>query len=163
MADFESRNVIRPSKEKVEELSARLAEKPDLKGPGSSEVKSRSEDFRATPERKPREDLPRDDVETKKEVATTALQGLSAKDQAEVASQIQGPTQQVTNLIWQIIVGTFAAVVSLFGIGLLYVAILPPLSGSDSTQVLLPVFTSIAGILAGFILGRASKRGTTRS
>jgi hypothetical protein len=39
------------------------------------------------------------------------------------------------------------------------VSIWPPPRDANPTQVMLPVFTSIAGILAGFISGRASAGG----
>lgn len=92
----------------------------------------------------------------KKDIATKAFQDLSPKDRQDVAGN---PTQQVTDKIWLTIVRTFSAVLFASAIGLLYVSIWPPQGESNPTQVMLPVFTSIAGILAGFIGGRASTGG----
>jgi hypothetical protein len=91
-------------------------------------------------------------VQVRKDVATTAVQGLSAKDQAEVAGQLQGPTQQVTNRIWQIIVWAFS-IVFVLGTGALIVGVF---INPQQLQILVTVFTTVAGILAGFISGRAS-------
>src|SRR5215203_3952719 len=92
----------------------------------------------------------------KKDVATRALQDLSSKDRQDVAGN---PSQQVTDKIWLTIVRTFSAVLFASALGLLYVSIWPPQGETNPTQVMLPVFTSIAGILAGFIGGRASAGG----
>lgn len=99
------------------------------------------------------QDLPQED---KKDIAVRAFQDLSAKDKQDVAGN---PSQYVTDQIWLTIVRTFAAVLVASALGLLFVSIWPPESESNPTQVLLPVFTSIAGILAGFISGRASAGG----
>jgi hypothetical protein len=95
-------------------------------------------------------------TEDRKDIATRAFHDLSAKDRQDIAGN---PSQRVTDIIWLMTVGTFAAVLLLSAITLLYVSINPPASGTDSIQVILPVFTSIAGILAGFIGGRASAGG----
>lgn len=94
--------------------------------------------------------------EEKKNIAISAVQTLPPEQKQEVQKAAGNPSQKVTDQIWLMVVGTFSAVLLISGIGLLYVAIWPPPGGSNSTQVLLPVFTSIAGILAGFISGRAS-------
>ena len=92
----------------------------------------------------------------RKDIATRAFQDLTAKDRQDVAGN---PSQYVTDQIWLTIVRTFSAVLFFSAIGLLYVSIWPPQGESNPTQVMLPVFTSIAGILAGFIGGRASAGG----
>jgi len=95
-------------------------------------------------------------AEDRKDIAVRAFHDLSAKDQQDVAGN---PSQRVTDMIWLMVVGTFSAVLLVSAIGLLFVAIFPPQGNTDAVQVMLPVFTSIAGILAGFIGGRASAGG----
>lgn len=95
-------------------------------------------------------------AEDRKDIAVRAFQDLSPKDQQDVAGN---PSQRVTDMIWLMVVGTFATVLFVSAIGLLYVSIFPTKGNPDAVQVLLPVFTSIAGILAGFIGGRASAGG----
>jgi hypothetical protein len=92
----------------------------------------------------------------RRDVAISAVQTLPEAEKQQVRQAAGDPSQQVTDRIWMVVVGTFAAVLFISALALLYVAVWPPKGGSDSTQVLLPRFTSIAGILAGFISGRAS-------
>ena len=99
-------------------------------------------------------------VDAKKEIATTALQMLSPDKQQEVIGQIQGPTQKVSDRIWQWIVGAFA-IVFVGGSGTLVASVF--FLDVAQIQVLLTVFTTVAGILAGFISGRASASERTRS
>jgi hypothetical protein len=99
-------------------------------------------------------DLPEED---QKDVAGRTIQELKPKDRLDVFGN---PSQVVTDKIWLTIVRTFAAVLLVSAIALLYVSIWPPPGDANSTQVMLPVFTSIAGILAGFISGRASASGS---
>src|SRR5215212_9871267 len=100
------------------------------------------------------------DVDAKKEIATTALQMLPPDKQQEVIGQIQGPTQKVSDRIWQWIVGAFA-IVFVGGSGTLVASVF--FLEVAQIQVLLTVFTTVAGILAGFISGRASASERTRS
>ena len=95
-------------------------------------------------------------VDAKKEIATTVLQTLSPEQQQQVIGQLQGPTQKVSNRIWQWVVGAFA-IVFVGGSGTLVASVffLPV----EQIQILLTVFTTVAGILAGFISGRASASG----
>jgi len=68
------------------------------------------------------------------------------------------PTQRVTDRIWQIIVWAFAIVFVLNSLALILAVFrLEP----EHVQILLTVFTTVAGILAGFISGRASSGGTS--
>src|SRR5215210_1471665 len=95
-------------------------------------------------------------VDAKTEIATTALQMLPPDKQQEVIGQIQGPTQKVSDRIWQWIVGAFA-IVFVGGSGTLVASVF--FLEVEQIQVLLTVFTTVAGILAGFISGRASASG----
>jgi hypothetical protein len=99
-------------------------------------------------------------VDAKKDIATTALQMLPPDKQQEVIGQIQGPTQKVSDRIWQWIVGAFA-IVFVGGSGTLVASVF--FLDVAQIQVLLTVFTTVAGILAGFISGRASASERTRS
>src|SRR5215208_5221199 len=98
-------------------------------------------------------------VDAKKEIAATVLQTLSPEQRQEVIGQVHGPTQKVSDRIWQWVVGAFA-IVFVGGSGPLAASVffLPV----EQIQVLLTVFTTVAGILAGFISGRASASGGTR-
>ena len=72
------------------------------------------------------------------------------------------PTQPVTDRIWQIIVWAFAIV--LVGVVVALIAAifwLDTVQQAEHIQILLTVFTTAAGILAGFISGRASSSGTS--
>jgi hypothetical protein len=92
------------------------------------------------------------DPDTRKSVALEVGRSLTSQDQRDVASSLL-PTQGVMNRIWLIIVGTFA-VVFLVSAFTLCGAVLWGVS--TNIQTLLTVVTTIAGILAGFISGRAS-------
>src|SRR5918994_972955 len=92
--------------------------------------------------------------ETKKTVATEMARALSPEDQADLVGRLQGPTQQITNQIWQIIVWTFAIVLVL-SVGALIVAAFWTERAGTNIQILLTVVTTVAGILAGFVSGRA--------
>src|SRR5215203_3540346 len=91
-------------------------------------------------------------AQARKDIATAAIQGLSSKDQAAIARQLQTPSQLVTNRIWQWIVAAFA-IVFVGGTGALIVGVF---INPQQLQILVTVFTTVAGILAGFISGRAS-------
>ncbi len=91
--------------------------------------------------------------ETKKDVANAAMNGLSAQDSEEVAGRFL-PDQAVTNKIWLTIVRTFAVV--LLGALLALIAGVFTDVENAQVQILLTVFTTVAGILAGFVSGRAS-------
>ena len=93
--------------------------------------------------------------ETKKMVATEMARALSPEDQADLVGRLQGPTQQITNRIWQVIVWTFAIVLVL-SVGALIVAAFWTERAGTNIQILLTVVTTVAGILAGFVSGRAS-------
>jgi len=85
-----------------------------------------------------------------------AARTLPAEDRKDLSS-ILAPSQPVTDWIWRVIVLAFAFVLVL-AVATLCAAILWQ-PGSD-VQTLLTVITTVAGILAGFISGRASVGGT---
>jgi hypothetical protein len=99
-------------------------------------------------------------VDAKKEIAATALQTLSLRDQEDIIGQVLGPSPKISDRIWQWVVGAFA-IVFIAGSGALITSVffLPV----EQIQVLLTVFTTVAGILAGFISGRASASGSSRT
>ncbi len=101
-----------------------------------------------------------DAVDAKKEIATTVLQTLSPEQRQEVIGQVQGPTQKVSDRIWQWVVGAFA-IVFVGSSGTLVASVF--FLEVAQIQVLLTVFTTVAGILAGFISGRASASERTRA
>ena len=79
---------------------------------------------------------------------------------AEVPALV--PTQPVTDRIWQIIVWAFAIVlVGVAGALIAAIFLLETVQQAEHIQILLTVFTTAAGILAGFISGRASSSGTS--
>jgi len=97
--------------------------------------------------------LPAGATDARKDVAKEALQSLPAQDQADIAESLgQGPDQQVTNKIWLTVIRSFCIVFILAAI-MLFVSVY---MGLDNTQLVLTVFTTVTGVLAGFISGRAS-------
>jgi hypothetical protein len=95
-------------------------------------------------------------VGAKKEIAVAAMQTLPAEAQEELFAQLQGPSRKVSDRIWMMIVASFA-IVFVGGTAALVAAVF--LLQAEQIQVLLTVFTTVAGILAGFISGRASSSG----
>jgi hypothetical protein len=83
------------------------------------------------------------------------LQLLSEEDRKAIANSLM-PTQPVTDWIWKVTVGVFASVFVLATLALCAGA----LWFEGDVQTLLTVVTTVAGILAGFISGRASTGGT---
>jgi hypothetical protein len=88
----------------------------------------------------------------KKAIVTEAAQGLGRKDREEVAECLGTPDQKATNRIWQMIVAAFAVVFVGSSIALMAAVFFGP----KDIQLLLTVVTTVAGILAGFVSGRAS-------
>jgi hypothetical protein len=91
-------------------------------------------------------------TEAKKAMLTEAAQSLDRKDREEVAECLGSPDQQATNRIWQMIVAAFAIVF----VGSSIALIVAVFFGPKDIQLLLTVVTTVAGILAGFVSGRAS-------
>jgi len=91
--------------------------------------------------------------ELKKTIAAGIARELSPEDRADLAERLPFlvPTQRVTNRIWQWIVGAFAVVLVLGAVALFIGALV-----SEELQILLTVVTTVAGILASFVSGRAS-------
>ena len=86
------------------------------------------------------------------DVAKAAMQSLPAAARNDVIESLS-PDQAMTNLIWRRIVTTFSIVLA----GAM-LALVAAVFDSDvepaSLQILLTIFTTTAGILAGFISGR---------
>ncbi len=95
------------------------------------------------------QDLPNN---AKKAMLTEAAQSLDRKDREEVVECLGSPDQQATNRIWQMIVAAFAVVF----VGSSIALIVAVFFGPKDIQLLLTVVTTVAGILAGFVSGRAS-------
>jgi hypothetical protein len=92
----------------------------------------------------------------KKQVIEKGLQQASAKTQAELA-QKYGPSHQTLDQIWMLIVRTFALVLGGATVGLIAIIAMAGFRDVDVAhiQIMLTVFTTVAGILAGFITGQA--------
>jgi hypothetical protein len=94
--------------------------------------------------------------EQRKAVTEAAARSLPAEYQQELSFGL-APTQPVTDWIWRVIIGAFASVFVLSVLTLCVAAVWRP---NSDVQTLLTVVTTVAGILAGFISGRASAGGT---
>jgi len=97
-------------------------------------------------------------LERKGDVATAMIQALPRSARQQTIGRLV-PDQHATNKIWMWIVITFAIVLSasiVALIGAIFVSAWHKVDPAD-VQVLLTVVTTVAGILAGFIGGRASK------
>ena len=101
--------------------------------------------------------------DAKREVADAAVRTLSPKDQEALAERFL-PDQPVTNEIWLLIVRTFAIVLVGSSLALAAAVTVSLFRKVDAAmvQVLLTVITTVAGILAGFISGRASAGSDSR-
>ena len=94
--------------------------------------------------------------EKKKDVAREAVEQLTPQQQKEVANWFQ-PSQAVTDEVWLTVVGAFkwvlwgATVALAAAVG---VALFREVDQAH-IQILLTVFTTVAGIFAGFISGKA--------
>jgi hypothetical protein len=95
-------------------------------------------------------------LEARRSIAREAVESLSSREQRELALQF-APTQDVTDQIWLIVVRAFrwvlwaATVALILGVG---VSLFRPVDIA-LVQILLTVFTTVAGIFAGFIGGKA--------
>jgi hypothetical protein len=96
--------------------------------------------------------LPTNAIDARMQIAAQAARGLPPDERDELCRQIAGPSQGVSDQIWLIIVAAFAIVFVFSTFGLLWAAYLD-LNGA---QTLLTVVTTVSGLLAGFISGRAS-------
>ncbi|MBK8616997.1 MAG: hypothetical protein IPN96_07760 [Anaerolineales bacterium] len=59
------------------------------------------------------------------------------------------PTSKITNSIWIIVISSFAAVMVFAALGLIVSMFLPPAAGGTSGQLILTVFTTVVGFMAG--------------
>ena len=82
----------------------------------------------------------------RKELAIAAAQMLSAEDKKLLAATINPPAPSITNWIWMIVVCSFAFVVVADFLMLSYCVF-----HDKKTDVLLAVFTTCAGFLAGLL------------
>jgi uncharacterized membrane protein YgcG len=97
-------------------------------------------------------------VGAKKDIAVAAMQALPPEAQEDLLAKLQGPSRKVSDRIWQWIVASFS-IVFVGGTASLVAAVF--MLQPEQIQVLLTVFTTVAGILAGFISGRASSGGSS--
>jgi hypothetical protein len=91
-----------------------------------------------------------------KDVAETAASLLPTQEQKELGARLI-PDKPVINWIWRVIIGAFALAFVLAVLTLCVAVLWQP--GGD-IQSLLTVVTTVAGILSGFISGRASAGAT---
>lgn len=89
-------------------------------------------------------------AEGKKDVVAELAGDLSRKDRAELIRTLR-PSQPVTDLIWKIIIVSFAVVFVGSSAALIAAALWKP----GEIQILLTVVTTIAGFLAGFLSGKS--------
>jgi hypothetical protein len=96
-------------------------------------------------------------AENKVKVAGEALDQLNTQQQKEVAKRLPGPTQPTADEIWRTVVGAFKWV--LWGATLALIAAVGVALFREVDQaliqILLTVFTTVVGIFAGFIGGKA--------
>jgi hypothetical protein len=96
-------------------------------------------------------------------VVNAAARALSVGEQEALAAELV-PDQIVTNAIWLMIVRTFAIVLSISTVALmaaLFASFWRPVDAA-LVQIVLTVFTTVAGILAGFVSGRSSAMSARR-
>jgi hypothetical protein len=96
--------------------------------------------------------------ENKVQVAGKAVEQLSPQQQKEVAREILPITQGTADQIWITVVNAFKWVLwgaTLALVGAVGVSLFRPNVDQALVQILLTVFTTVAGIFAGFIGGKA--------
>jgi hypothetical protein len=105
------------------------------------------------------------DLPVSAQAAATAdvVRALPGDAQDEVIQRLT-PDQAVTNDIWRWIVRTFALVLGGATVALMAAVVVSFWEEVDAAhmQMLLTVFTTTAGILAGFVSGRASTARSLR-
>jgi hypothetical protein len=101
--------------------------------------------------------------ENKVQVAGEAVEQLSFQQQQEVAHRFL-PSREAADRIWVMIVRTFAIVLVLGMVSLVGVVGLAVFRevDKDLVQIMLTVFSTVAGILAGFITGQAVGSSSNR-
>lgn len=95
-------------------------------------------------------------------VVTAAAQQLPDQARRAVAGSLQ-PSAPAADLIWKVIVFAFAISFGVSILGLIGIVLLSVFYTVEQAniQVLLTIVTTVGGILAGFISGRASASDTT--
>src|SRR6266571_5180404 len=91
------------------------------------------------------------DTDQKKNLAVEAISSLDAAGKNEVATRagiLAPPSQVPTNIIWLVIVMAFAFVLVVAAGALVYGVVFLQRT-ADNVQVVLTVFTSVVGFLAG--------------
>jgi len=94
--------------------------------------------------------------EARGSIAREAVESLSPREQQELAQQLL-PTQAVADQTWLIVVQAFRLVLWIATVGLVAAVGVSLFREVDIVfvQILLTVFTTVAGIFAGFIGGKA--------
>jgi hypothetical protein len=102
-------------------------------------------------------------AEGKAGVVNAAARALPVGDQEALAAELM-PDQLVTNQIWLMIVKTFAIVLGASTVALMAALVASFWRTVDPAlvQIVLTVFTTVAGILAGFVSGRTSAMSARR-
>jgi Arc/MetJ family transcription regulator len=90
-----------------------------------------------------------------KDVTAEAVRSLPSREQKEFVGRLL-PRQCVTDHVWQLTVWAFAIVFVLSALALFAAAFWSP----SEIQTLLTVVTTVGGVLAGFVTGRASSTGS---
>jgi hypothetical protein len=94
-------------------------------------------------------------LESKREIVTETMSDMPASQrEAALGTVLQQPTEATTQFLWRVIVLAFAGVFVAAALGLTAGVFLG--LSVDRLLMLLVAFTTVAGILAGFISGRAS-------
>jgi hypothetical protein len=101
--------------------------------------------------------------ENRQAVAREAVEQLSSEAQKDLAHHFL-PSREAADKIWLMIVKTFATVLVVGIAGLVGVVILAIFRevDKDLVQIMLTVFSTVAGILAGFITGQAVGTSSNR-
>ncbi len=88
----------------------------------------------------------------KKDLAAKSLNTLPTSDKSEVADRtgLGRPSQGPTNMIWIVIVITFALVLIASAGSILYGVVFLGQT-ADKVQIVLTIFTTVAGFIAGLV------------
>jgi hypothetical protein len=94
-------------------------------------------------------------------LVTAAAQQLPEQAKRAVAGSLQ-PSAPAADLIWKVIVGAFAISLVASILGLIVIVFFSAFYTVEpaNVQILLTIVTTVGGILAGFISGRASSSET---
>jgi hypothetical protein len=134
MADFESRNVVRPSKEAAEELSARLARKPDMQRLKTSREQFHADTRRADETGPPPASLPPAPV--------PSTPAGEREDTEQFREKMRG----------RLAITLALAFIVVIGLTFWYLLIPTPGSGQASVLLLMPL-VALIGAVIGFYFG----------